>query len=212
MSAQKPVRRAYERKDEAIERWLNEDYPTVAKEAKQEGATIYWGDEMGLRSDHLSGTSFALKGETPVVRATGRRFDCSMISAITNRGELSFMVFEGTFKNATFIEFMKRLIRQATRKIYLIVDGHPVHRSAAVKKFATENAKRLRLIRLPGYCPELNPDELLNQDVKTNALGKGRPTSKADMIGTIRRHLHRRQKEPHVIRNLFKEKHVSYAA
>ncbi|WP_232435577.1 transposase [Burkholderia ubonensis] len=107
---------------------------------------------------------------------------------------------------------MKRLIRQATRKIYLIVDGHPVHRSAAVKKFVTENAKRLRLIRLPGCCPELNPDELLNQDVKTNALGKSRPTSKADMIGTVRRHLHRRQKEPHVIRNLFKEKHVSYAA
>ncbi|WP_157380715.1 IS630 family transposase [Burkholderia ubonensis] len=183
MSAQKPVRRAYDRKDEAIERWLNEDYPTVAKEAKQEGATIYWGDEMGLRSDHLSGTRFALKGETPVVRATGRRFGCSTISAITNRGELSFMVFEGTFKNATFIEFMKRLIRQATRKIYLIVDGHPVHRSAAVKKFVTENA-----------------------------LGKSRPTSKADMIGTVRRHLHRRPKEPHVIRNLFKEKHVSYAA
>ncbi|WP_256254199.1 transposase, partial [Burkholderia ubonensis] len=110
------VERTYERKDEAIERWLNEDYPTVAKEAKQEGTTIYWGDEMGLRSDHLGGTSFALKGETPVVRATGRRFGCSMISAITNCGELSFMVFEGTFKNATFIEFMKRLIRQATRK------------------------------------------------------------------------------------------------
>ncbi|WP_232451672.1 transposase [Burkholderia ubonensis] len=138
---------------------------------------------MGLRSDHLSGTSFALKGETPVVRATGRRFGCSMISAITNRSELSFMVFEGTFKNATFIEFMKRLIRQATRKIYLTVDGHPVHWSAAVKKFVTENA-----------------------------LGKSRPTSKADLIGTVRRHLHRRQKEPRVIRNLFKEKHVSYAA
>ncbi|WP_080422179.1 transposase [Burkholderia ubonensis] len=110
--------------------------------------------------------------------------------------------FEGTFKNATFIEFMKRLIRQATRKIYLIVDGHPVHRSAA----------GLRLIRLPGYCPELDPDELLNQDVKTNALGKSRPTSKADMIGTLRRHLHRQQKKRHVIRNPFKERHVSYAA
>jgi hypothetical protein len=106
MSAQKPVRRAYERKDEQIERWLNEDYPGIAKEAKQEGAIIYWGDEMGLRSDHVSGTSFALKGETPVVWATGQRFGCNMISAITNRGELSFMVFEGTFKNATFIEFM----------------------------------------------------------------------------------------------------------
>ncbi|WP_062612090.1 transposase [Caballeronia calidae] len=83
---------------------------------------------------------------------------------------------------------------------------------AAVKKFVAENVKRLRLIRLPGYCPELNRDELLNQDVKTNALGKSRPTTKAEMIGTVRRHLHRRQKEPHVIRNLFKEKHVIYAA
>jgi transposase len=156
MSAQKPVRRAYERKDEQIERWLNEDYPGIAKEAKQEGAVIYWGDEMGLRSDHVSGTSFALKGETPVVRATGQRFGCNMISAITNRGELSFMVFEGTFKNATFIEFMKRMLKQATRKIYLIVDGHPVHRSVAVKQFVADNAKRLRLIRLPGYCPELS--------------------------------------------------------
>jgi transposase len=212
MSAQKPVRRAYERNDAAIERWLNEDYPTIAKEAKREKATIYWGDEMGLRSDHISGTSFALKGQTPVVRATGQRFGCNMISAITNRGELSFMVFEGTFRNATFIEFLKRMIKQATRKIYLIVDGHPVHRSVAVKGFVAENAERLRLIRLPGYCPELNPDELLNQDVKTNALGKSRPTSKAEMIGNVRRHLHRRQKEPHVIRNLFKEKHVRYAA
>lgn len=208
MSAQKPVRRAYERN----ERWLNEDYPTIAKEAKQEGATIYWGDEMGLRSDHISGTSFALKGETPVIRATGKRFGCNMISTITNRGELNFMVFEGTFRNAIFIEFMKRLIRQARHKVYLIVDGHPVHRSAAVRKFVAANAKRLRLIRLPGYCPELNPDEQLNQDVKTNALGKSRPTSKAAMIDTVRRHLHRRQKEPQVIRNLFKETHVRYAA
>ncbi|WP_232444827.1 IS630 family transposase [Burkholderia ubonensis] len=185
MSAQKPVRRAYERNDAAIERWLNEDYPQIAKEAKREQATIYWGDEMGLRSDHVSGRSFALKGQTPIVRATGKRFSCNMISAITNRGELNFMVFEGTFKNATFIEFLKRLFKQATRTIYLIVDGHSVHRSVAIKQFVAEHADRLRLIRLPGYCPELNPDELLNQDVKTNALGKSRPTNKADMIGAI---------------------------
>jgi transposase len=122
-----------------------------------------------------------------VVRATGQRFGCNMISAITNRGELSFMVFEGTFKNATFIEFMKRMLKQATRKIYLIVDGHPVHRSVAVKQFVADNANRLRLIRLPGYCPELNPYELLNQDVKTNALGKSRPTTKPEMTRRKRR-------------------------
>ncbi|MFC4343232.1 transposase, partial [Cupriavidus numazuensis] len=136
----------------------------------------------------------------------------NMISAITNRGALAFMVFEGKFNNAVFIDFLKRMLRQATRKIYLIVDGHPVHRSVAVRNFVEENAERLRLIRLPGYCPELNPDELLNQDVKTNAMGKSRPTNKAEMIDSVRRHLHRRQKQPHVIRNLFKEKHVRYAA
>lgn len=212
MSAQKPVRRAYERNDAAISRWLNEEYPALVREAKREKATIYWGDEMGLRSDHISGTSYAPVGQTPVVRATGQRFGCNMISAITNRGALAFMVFEGKFHNAVFIDFMKRLLKQAKGKIYLIVDGHPVHRSAAAKKFVTENAERLRLIRLPGYCPELNPDELLNQDVKTNALGKSRPTNRADMVAALRSHLHRRQKQPQVIQNLFREKHVRYAA
>jgi len=212
MSAQKPVRRAYERNDAAITRWLDEDYPNLVKEAKRDKATIYWADEMGLRSDHISGTCFAPVGQTPVVRATGQRFGCNMISAITNRGGLAFMVFEGKFQNAVFIDFMKRLLKQAKGKIYLIVDGHPVHRSAAAKRFVAETAKRLRLIRLPGYCPELNPDELLNQDVKTNALGKSRPANKADMIASVRSHLHRRQKQPHVIQNLFQEKNIRYAA
>ena len=212
MTPQKPVRRAYERNDEAIKLWLAEAYPALVREAKGERATIYWGDEMGLRSDHVTGTSYAPLGRTPVVRATGQRFGCNMISAITNRGALAFMVFQGKFQNPVFIEFMKRLLRQVKGKLYLIVDGHPVHRSVAAKCFVKDNADRLRLIRLPGYCPELNPDELLNQDVKTNALGKSRPTNKAEMIATVRSHLHRRQKQPRVIRNLFLEKHVRYAA
>ena len=65
---------------------------------------------------------------------------------------------------------------------------------------------------LPGYCPELNPDELLNQDVKTNALGKSRPTNKAELLSAVHAHLHRRQKQPYVVRNLFREQHVRYAA
>jgi hypothetical protein len=160
----------------------------------------------------VTGTSYAPVGHTPVVRATGQRFGCHMISAITNRGALAFMVFEGKFGNPVFIEFMRRLLRQVKGRIYLIVDGDPVHRSAAARTFVADHATRLRLIRLPGYCPELNPDELLNQGVKTNALGKSRPTNKAAMMAGVRSHLHRRQKQPHVIRNLFQEKHVRYAA
>jgi transposase len=212
MSPQKPVRRAYERNDAAIARWLRQEYPAIARQAKQEKAVIYWGDEMGLRSDHVTGTSYSLLGQTPLVRATGQRFGCNMISAITNRGHLAFMVFHGKFDGRLFVQFMQRLLKQAAGKVYLIVDGHPVHRSILAKEFVEANAQQLRLIRMPGYCPELNPDELLNQDVKTNALGKSRPSNREEMMTGVRSHLYRRQRQPQIIRNLFQEKHVRYAA
>ena len=167
---------------------------------------------MGLRSDHVTGTSYSLLGQTPLVRATGQRFGCNMISAITNRGHLAFMVFQGKFDGRLFVQFMQRLLKQAAGKVYLIVDGHPVHRSILAKEFVEVNAQQLRLIRMPGYCPELNPDELLNQDVKTNALGKSRPSNRAEMMTGVRSHLYRRQRQPQIIRNLFQEKHVRYAA
>jgi len=211
-SPQKPVRRAYERNDVAIARWLKREYPAIVRDAKREGATIYWGDEMGLRSDHVTGTSYAPVGQTPVIRATGQRFGCSMISAITNRGQLAFRVFHGTFRAPMFVDFMRRVRLQSAGKVYLIVDGHPVHRSKIAKLFVAENTADFRLIQLPGYCPELNPDELLNQDVKTNSLGKSRPRDRAEMMATVRRHLFRRQKQPQIIQNLFHEKHVKYAA
>lgn len=212
MSPQKPAKRAYERNEVAITRWLRLEYPAIARDAKREGATIYWGDEMGLRSDHIAGTSYSPMGQTPIVRATGQRFGCNMISAISNRGKLAFMVFQGSFGAPLFVNFMQRLIRQAKGKIYLIVDGHLVHRSRIAMDFTSSNEDKIRLIRLPGYCPELNPDELLNQDVKTNALGKSRPANKGELIAGVRRHLHRRQKQPKLIKNLFQEWHVPYAA
>lgn len=212
LSPQKPVKRAYERNDAAIAQWLSREYPAIARQARREKAVIYWGDEMGLRSDHVSGTSYAPVGQTPVIRATGQRFGANMISAITNKGALAFMVFAGKFQAAVFVQFLTRLLKQLDGRIYLIVDGHPVHRSGAVKRFVARHAPRLTLIRMPGYCPELNPDELLNQDVKTNGLGKSRPTNRTELMGTVRRHLHRRQKQPQVIKNLFQEKHVRYAA
>jgi transposase len=212
LSPQKPVRRAYERNDAAITRWLKQDYPAIARQARRDKAAIYWGDEMGLRSDHVTGTSYAPVGRTPVIRATGQRFGCNMISAITNKGALAFMVFQGKFKAPVFVAFLQRLLKQIAGKIYLIVDGHPVHKSGKATRFAATHSARLRLIRMPGYCPELNPDELLNQDVKTNGLGKSRPTNRTELMAIVRSHLYRRQKQPQVITNLFHEPHVRYAA
>jgi len=135
-----------------------------------------------------------------------------MISAITNRGHVVFRVFHGKFNGPLFVDFLQRLRKQCSTKLYLIVDGHPVHRSRLAKAYVARHATWIRLIQLPGYCPELNPDELLNQDVKTNALGKSRPRNRPEMMTAVRRHLYRRQQQPHIIRNLFQEKHVRYAA
>lgn len=213
MTPQKPVRRAFERDPIAVERWLAEDYPAIAAAAKREKAEIHWGDEMGMRSDHQTGTSYAPKGQTPVIPGTGQRFRCNMISTVTNRGHLSFMIYKEGFTAAVFLRFLRRLVGQRPGgRIYLIVDGHPVHRARKVQSWLKENEDRILLFRLPAYSPELNPDELLNQDVKSNALGRKRPSNVAEMIDTVRSYLRSRQKQPAIVRSFFREKHVRYAA
>jgi transposase len=211
-TSQKPVRRAFEQDREKVRKWLEEEYPRIRARAKLAGAEIYWGDEMGVRSDHAAGRSFSKRGKTPVVAGTGKRFGCNMISAITNRGRLYFMVFKSRFVTAVFLRFLRRLCKQIPRKIYLIVDSHPVHRSAAVRKEVQGYQGKLQLLFLPGYSPELNPDEYLNNDVKSNAVGRKRPSSQPEMISNVRGYLRSTQKMPETIRNYFHAKPVRYAA
>ena len=210
-SPQKPARRAIEQDPKAIERWFNIEYPIIQKHAKKEKATIYWGDEMGLRSDHNVGRTYGLKGKTPVVKRTGNRFSCNMISAITNLGKLNFMVFYDNFDSDIFLNFLKRLVRQSDRKVFLIVDNHRAHKSAKVNKWLTENVERIRLCYLPSYCPELNPDEFLNQDVKSH-LGKQRVHTKSQMVKMLNSHLKMRQKQPHIIQNFVRGCNSRYVA
>jgi len=209
---QKPLRRAYERDPVAIQRWMETEYPAVAKRAKAEKALVYWGDEMGMRSDHQAGRSYGRKGKTPVIPGTGQRFGCNMISALTNRGQLAWMVFRERFTAPVFLEFLRRLVRHAGRKVFLIVDGHPVHRSRAVKTWLAERTEQIELFYLPGYSPELNPDELLNNDVKTNAVGRRRPSSEQEMISNVRAYLRSTQRQPHIVRSYFNHEDVRYAA
>lgn len=209
---QKPVRRAFEQNPHAVEQWLNEQYPAIRSQAKREKALIYWADEMGLRSDHAAGRSFSRKGHTPVVPGTGQRFGCSMISAITNRGHLSFMVFKERFCADVFLRFLRRLVRQGRRKVFLIVDRHPVHRSVKLKKWLKNNEHPVRLFFLPGYSPELNPDEVLNQDIKSNAVGRRRAHNQHELVANVRGYLRSRQRRPNIVQSYFNEEHVRYAA
>jgi transposase len=215
LTPQRPRRRAYERDPAAVKRWLAEQYPAVAARAKTRNALVLWGDEMGLRSDDPVGRSYAPRGRTPVVPASGRRFGCNTISAVSNLGRLWFMVFGGRFNSGVFLAFLGRLLRAVPgeRKLVLIVDSHPAHKSAAVRRWLAGAAAkgRVELVYLPGYSPELNPDELLNQDTK-QAMKKCRPADQREMMQNVRGHLRRRQKQPDVLRRFFREDHVRYAA
>jgi len=209
---QKPRRQAWERDDAAVQRWLHEEYPGIRKAAKRQKARIYWADEMGVRSDHQAGRCYGLRGHTPVVPGTGQRFGCNMISAITNRGHLSFMVFKRRFKATVFIQFLRRLLKQAGRKVFLIIDRHPVHRSRVVRRWLTANATRICIFYLPGYSPELNPDEMLNNDVKSNAVGRRRAHNQNELMRNVRGYLRSRQRNPELIKRYFHAKSVRYAA
>ena len=212
MTPQKPTRRAFEQSPVAVRQWVEREYPAIEREAKRLGAQIHWGDEMGLRSDHQVGRTYGRRGQTPVVPGTGQRFRCNMISTITNRGRLAFMVFDEGFTAKVFLRFLKRLVRHVRQRIFLIVDRHPVHRAVKVTQWLAGHAAKIRLFFLPSYSPELNPDELLNQDVKSNALGRRRPWDRSEMIANVRGYLRATQRRPDIIQRYFHESHVRYAA
>jgi len=209
---QKPVRRAYERNPAAVKRWKEQEFPAIARQAKAEKAEIHWGDQMGVRSDHQAGRSYGRRGVTPVIAGTGKRFGANMMSSVTNRGHLSFLIFSEQFTAKVFIRFARKLLRQRRRTVFLIVDGHPVHRSAAVRDWLQANARRIRMFFLPGYSPELNPDEYLNNDVKTNAVGRKRAATKPELIANVEAYLRDTQRRPSIVRSYFQADDVQYAA
>jgi transposase len=212
LTPQKPIRRAFERDEAAVKRWLEEEYPAIHRRAQREKAEIHWGDEMGVRSDHAAGRSYGRRGQTPVIPGTGKRFGCNMISTITNRGKLCFMVFRERFATKVFMDFLRRLVRQTRQKVFLIVDSHPVHKGSAIQQWIAKNADCIEMFLLPTYSPELNPDELLNNDVKSNAVGRRRAKNREDLIANVRGYLKSTQRQPQIVRNYFQKPEVRYAA
>ena len=212
MSPQKPVKKAYQQQPLAVQNWLDKEYPRIARKAAREKAEILWGDEMGVRSDDQIGRTWGKIGETPVIKVSGQRFSCQMISTVSNRGTLRFMIFDGKFNADVCIRFLKRLIKDMKQKIFLILDGHPVHKSRKVKAWIAANKFKISLFILPAYSPELNPDELLNHDVKANAVRKKRAANKSELKRNLIGHLRKRQKQPELVRRFFQAKHVRYAA
>jgi transposase len=210
LSPQRPLHRAYQQNPEAVQRWKDEEFPAIRAVAKAQGATIYFADEAGIRSDYHSGTTWAPVGKTPVVRNTGARYSVNMISAVSAQGALRFTVHEGTVNATVFINFCKRLLHDSDGPVYLVVDGHPSHRAKITTKFVASTDGRLKLFFLPGYSPELNPDEWVWKNVKHDRIGKTGVASQDDLKAKAVSALRRLQKLPALVRAFFKDPHLRY--
>lgn len=210
-TSQKPYKKAQEQNPQRVNEWLENEYPQIKERAKKEKASIFWGDETGLRSTHAAGKSFSPKGKTPEVKISAKRFSVNMISAIANSGKLYFKTYTGRFTSIVFIEFLKRLIKQQKGKIFLIVDNLSVHKSQLVTEWVSKHKNRIELFYLPPYSPDMNPDELLNQDLKANIYKSKRPTDRNELKAMVASHLKKIQRNPIKIKNYFKAEKVSYA-
>lgn len=211
-TAQRPVRRATERCEADVQAWINEEYPAIAARAKAEKAEIQWADETGLSNQANYGKSFAPKGETPVIPRPAARFSQSMISSVTNQGKLRFMVYDGALNASIFLEFLKRLVKNALRKIFLIVDNLRVHSAKTVTTWVAANAEKIELFYLPPYAPDRNPDEFLNNDLKQEMARRSTPRSKPAMKTQLTSYMRSLQKRPAKVKAFFQAPSVRYAA
>jgi transposase len=213
ITPQKPLYRAIERDETLVQKWLKTAYPKIRRMAKAQAADIYFGDAAHIRSDHHAGRSWGKRGETPVVATTGARHAMSLLSAITSKGRMRFMIKAAGGVNAeVFIEFLKRLLVGATRPIFLIVDRGPAHRAKKTQAFVESLAGRLRLFFLPPYSPDRNPDELVWKHLKADTVGRMLVTGKADFKSKVVSAMRRLQRNPAKICSFFQKPSLRYAA
>ena len=211
-TSQVPIKRAYERNDAKVIAWLEEDYPKIQKQAQEEDAEIQWADETACVSLPSIIKGYAPKGKTPVMEHTAKRFKINMISSITNRGKLRFMVYEQNMDADLFVTFLERLIKSSEKKIFLILDNLRVHHSKIVKAWAEEHQSQIELFYLPAYSPDLNPDEYLNNDFKRNVNKEHIPVNKKELATNTENFMSMLGDNPERVANYFKHEKIAYAA
>jgi transposase len=211
-TCQKPLYKAIQKDESLVKEWLRKIFPKIKTRARTENADIFFGDAAHIRSDHHSGRTWSKRGKTPVVKSTGSRFSFSLISAVTAKGQMRFMVVEGGVNSQVFIEFLKRLLVGAKNKIFLILDNGPSHVSKVTKAFVKSVTDKLEVFYLPPYSPELNPDELVWNHLKNHTVGRSTVTDKADFKRQVTRSMKSLQKNPEKIKSFFGKDTLRYAA
>lgn len=198
----KPLRRAYNQHPKAIQKWWNKEYPAIAQKARKEGAEIHLGDEAGLCNESYHGRSYSSKGQTPAIRLHSKCKRVNLISMVTNQGKVRFMVYEDKMNSGTLIKFIKLLIRESTRKIFLVLDNLKVHHSYLVGAWLDKHKEQIEVSFLPSYSPKLNPDEYLNCDLKTGVHSKVPVKTKEQLKSKMVSHLRKLQRLPEMMKNI----------
>ena len=209
---QKPIKRAYERSDKKVQKWLKEEFPEIKKKAVFEGAEIHWGDETGCCSADVNCRGYAPKGQTPVLKHQAKRESTNMISTVTNQGKIRFMFYDSKMNSAVLISFFKRLIKDTKGKVFLILDNLRVHHSKPVKDWVLEHRSKIELFYLPSYSPDLNPDEYLNCDLKSSMNRKASKRSKGYLKCNAQSCMRSLQRKPERVRKYFEAETIRYAA
>ena len=210
LTPQKPLERAYQRNPEAIEKWKRETYPAIARAAKAAGGEVYFWDESGFRADHVHGKTWGKKGVTPVISRPGQRQSISAASAVNAKGAFWYSTYKGGLNGALFVALLKQMMRHRTKPVHLVVDGLPAHKTKLVKEYVASTEGRLTLHILPGYAPELNPDELVWSHVKRTGVSRT-PLRKGEKLSEkIAMQLAEIKKMPSLVRAFFQTPSVAY--
>ncbi|QZT39079.1 IS630 family transposase [Halosquirtibacter xylanolyticus] len=209
---QKLKKRAYEQNSVAVQKWLDEDYPSIARKAKAENAEIYWGDETGVKNNCNHGRSYSLKGRTAVKKSMSKKTSINLISTVTNQGKVQFMIYSGSMNSDRLIEFMTQLIKTSKKKIFLILDNLKIHQSKVVKEWLSDNKNKIELFFLPSDTPDRNPDEFLNCDLKQGLSIKPSPRTQEKLTQNVKDQMTMLKESPYRVKKYFKADSIKYAA
>ena len=210
LTPQKPLQRAYQRDPEAIEKWQRETFPAIARQAKASGGEVYFWDESGFRADTVHGKTWGVKGQTPVVERPGQRQSISAASAVNAKGAFWSCTYQGGLNAELFVTLLRRLMRNRTKPVHLVVDGLPAHKTLLVKAYVASTSGLLTLHVLPDYAPELNPDELVWSHMKRTGVAR-KPLRKGEKLrDKIEAQLAAIRRTPRLIRTFFQAPSVAY--
>jgi len=210
LSAQKPLQRAYQRDQAAVARWQQDTWPALARTAKQENADVYFWDESGFRADAVHGKTWAVKGQTPVVSVPGQRQRISAASAVNSKGGFWFSTYHGSLNGERFIELLRKMMKHRRHPLHLVLDNLPAHKTAAVRTYIDELKGRLTLHFLPGYAPDLNPDELVWSYAKRTGVARHPLRAGEKLADRVHEQLSEIAAKPALVRSFFKHPSVSY--